>query len=194
MYYIVGLGNPGEKYSNTRHNVGFMMLSYVQRELSFPDFHESAKHSGAESVGALCGKEVTLLMPHTFMNASGSAVRKMVQKGEEQQLCVIYDDVDLPLGEIKISVGRGDGGHNGIKSIIEALGTKEFVRVRIGIAQKSLWTGKPTRPKGEALAKYVLRTFSKKEMEKLETVSKTITRALSVFVEEGVSVMMNKFN
>lgn len=194
MYYIVGLGNPGEKYTNTRHNVGFMVLAHVQRKLHFPEFHESRAHSGAESVGVLRDKEVTLLMPETFMNASGSAVRKLVHKGAEEQLCVIYDDIDLPIGEIKISKGRGDGGHNGIKSVIESLGTKEFVRVRVGIAQKSMWSGKPVRPKGEALAKYVLHAFSKKEIEKLDAVAATVTQALAVFVEDGASVMMNKFN
>src|SRR5690606_4374873 len=137
MYYIVGLGNPGKEYEHTRHNVGFFLLEIFAQEAGLPSFHESNAQSGYVSQGVFEGEEVTLLMPTTFMNASGSAVAKLVPAGSSDKLVVVYDDIDLPVGELRVSFGRGDGGHNGVKSIIEKLGTKDFVRIRIGVGKRS---------------------------------------------------------
>jgi len=194
MHYIVGLGNPGKEYTNTRHNVGFFVLENFIDEVGLPSFHESSKYNGLVCEGVLQGSEVTVLLPHTFMNVSGAAVKKLVSKEGANDLIVVYDDIDLPVGEIKISFGRGDGGHNGIKSIIESLGTADFSRVRVGIAQKSMWTGKLKRPKGEALASFVLGTFSSREQKEVEEVSKTVQQVLTTFVKEGKDVAMNRFN
>lgn len=194
MHYIVGLGNPGEKYTNTRHNVGFLMLEQFARDAGLPDFHESSAHSGRVTEGVLEGEDIFILLPSTFMNASGSAVKKLIQKEDANCLVVVYDDVDLPLGQIKVSYDRGAGGHNGVQSIIESLGTREFARIRIGIAHKSFWTGKPVRPKGEQLASYVLKPFSKKELEELTHVQQTFNEAVKVFVHKGATTAMNSYN
>lgn len=194
MHYIVGLGNPGKEHKDTRHNVGFTILESFVASNSLPSFHESKKYSGLYSEGALEGNEVALLLPTTFMNASGSAVIKLVPKEKIENLVVVYDDIDLGLGDIKISYGRGDGGHNGIKSLIEKLGTSNFTRIRVGIAQKSMWTGKLKRPKGEVMAKFVLGEFSSSEKKVLEEVIKKVHEALKVFVEKGKDATMNQFN
>ena len=193
MNYIVGLGNPGTEYENTRHNVGWMALDSFIEEAGLPSLHNSAKYAGGVSEGVLAGQEVVLLYPNTFMNKSGSAVKKLVPKGQESLLTVVYDDVDIPLGEIKVSVGRGDGGHNGIKSIVSSLGTKEFVRVRIGIAPKSFF-GKIKRPKGDRLPKHVLGDFKKKEYAELGEGLKKAGKAIELIVTEGVEKAMGECN
>jgi peptidyl-tRNA hydrolase, PTH1 family len=194
MHYIVGLGNPGEEYERTRHNVGFMMLRNFVEAAGLPSFHESSAFSGEISEGVFEGEEVTILLPHTYMNASGSAIAKLVPKESLDTLLVIYDEVDLALGEMKISFGRGDGGHNGVRSIIEKLGSKDFTRLRIGISQKSFWSGKPVRPKGEALAKFVLTPFSKKEEKELQALAPTLKDMISLFLSKGKDALMNKYN
>ncbi len=193
MYYIVGLGNPGKNYENTRHNVGWMVLDYLVSSQGLPEAYSSAKYAGRISEGVLAGEEVTLLYPDTFMNKSGSAVKKLVPKGQEAQLVVVYDDVDLPVGEIKISQGKGSGGHNGISSIVSSLGTKDFIRVRVGIAGKSLF-GHTKRPKGDRLAKHVLSDFKRREERELKDVLPKASEAVIAIVAEGVQKAMNRCN
>jgi len=194
MHYIVGLGNPGKEYINTRHNVGFMFCERLAKEIGLPDFHDSQAYSGRVTTGVVEGEEITILLPHTYMNASGSAVAKLVPKNEAVKLLLIYDEVDLPLGEMKVSFGRGDGGHNGVRSIIEKLGSKDFTRIRVGIGKRSLWTGKPVRPKGEALAKYVLTAFTPQEEKKLTELSNKLKDMVALFVHKGSSALMNFYN
>lgn len=193
MFYIVGLGNPGKDYENTRHNVGWVALDYMIDAVGLPSLFTSSKYAGRVSEGVLGGSDVTLLYPDTFMNKSGSAVKKLVPKGEEGSLVVVYDDVDIPVGEIKVSFGRGDGGHNGIKSIVASLGTKEFVRVRIGIAPKSFF-GKTKRPKGDRLPEHVLGDFKKREMKDLEEGLEKAKVAIEMIVKEGIEKAMNACN
>ena len=193
MFYIVGLGNPGEKYKNTRHNVGWMVLDYMVEKIGFPVPVSSSKYAGRISQGTLENEEVTLLYPDTFMNKSGSAVKKLVPKGEEAQLVVVYDDVDLPVGEIKISQGKGSGGHNGISSIVSSLGTKDFVRVRVGIAGKSFF-GHTKRPTGNRLPKHVLGDFKRREQKALEEVLPEVSSAVQCILSEGVQKAMNQWN
>ena len=117
------------------------------------------------------GVGVTIVYPNTFMNNSGAAVVKFVDKSQSANLIVLHDDIDLPFGQIKIGKGRGRNGNNGVASIIQKLGTKDFSRIRIGIAPTSFWTGETKRPKGGGpLERFVLKPFSKKEAEKLESV------------------------
>lgn len=195
MYYVVGLGNPGEKYERTRHNVGWIILDVVREQFSFSSLHESGANSGRVAEGSIGGVEATALYPGTFMNNSGSAVKKLVPKGEESKLIVIHDDIDLPFGEIKIGQGKGAGGNNGVQSIIEALGTKDFVRLRIGIAPTSFWTKEVKRPKGGGpLERFVLKSFSKKEEQQLVEISKQATAALETIMTKGVTEAMNKFH
>jgi PTH1 family peptidyl-tRNA hydrolase len=193
MHYILGLGNPEKKYNHTRHNVGRDMLLKIVGETSW----KKDKHANAlTQEGTVNGEGVMWLLPETFMNKSGDTARyisnKMVAKPDD--FLVIYDDVDLPLGEIKISIGRGDGGHNGIKSIIDALKSKEFVRIRVGVARKSFLTGKVQRPAGAALADHVLSAFTSSEQKKVAEVAEMVSEVIKVIVDEGVEKAMNKFN
>lgn len=194
MHYIVGLGNPGEEYAQTRHNAGEMILRYFVEDAKLPSLHDSAAHSGAWSEGTLDGNDVACLFPHTFMNHSGAAVAKMVPKEEIDKLLVIYDDVDLPIGTMKVSFDRGAGGHNGVRSIAESLGSQAFARLRIGVAKRQLLTGRAKRPSAAALADYVLGAFTKKESETLMELRSRTYEAICSFIEEGTERMMNKFN
>lgn len=194
MFYIVGLGNPGEDYANTRHNVGFSVLKHVIEKHALPEPVSSSQYAGDVSEGTLHGSEVRILFPNTYMNKSGSAVRKAVPKGEDaSRLIVIYDDVDLPIGAFKLSFGRGSGGHNGVQSIIDALGTRDFIRVRVGIASKRFFGG-VKRPKGEKLSRHVLSAFKRGEVKQLEHVHEEIDAAIACILKEGIQVAMNRFN
>lgn len=195
MYYVVALGNPGKEYELTRHNVGFLALDYLVAALALPEPIKNNTYNGRFSRGKIGGSEVSLLYPETFMNHSGAAVKKLVEKDEAGALMVIYDDVSLPFGEMKISFGRGDGGHNGLRSVIDSLGTKDFIRLRIGIAPKSFWTGKTKILTGEELPRFVLSKFSKSELSQLrEDVLVKVEQAISLTLKEGYVKAMNKFN
>ncbi len=195
MFYLVGLGNHGERYQNTRHNVGWLLCDYVRAQAGLPDLIGDKAMSGRVTEGVIAGAPVTVLYPDTYMNNSGSAVVKLVPKNAVGNLIVIHDDIDLPVGEMKLSKGRGDGGNNGIKSIIEKLGTKEFIRIRIGIAPRSFWTGEVKRPKGGgALERFVLKPFTKKEDEQLKEVKARAYGALQSILTNGLETAMNKYN
>jgi len=162
-------------------------------QCGLPEPFSSSKYAGRISKAVLEGQEVTLLYPDTFMNKSGSAVKKLVPKGHEDQLVVVYDDVDLPVGEIKISQGKGSGGHNGISSIVSSLGSKDFIRIRVGIAGKSLF-GHTKRPKGDRLSKHVLGDFKKREHKALEEVMPGASEAVRMILTDGVQKAMNQYN
>ena len=195
MFYIVALGNPGDKYTNTRHNVGWLATDYFLQKNSLPSLVGSKALSGRMTEGVVGGKEVIVLFPDTFMNNSGSAVVKLVPVKEVESLVVIHDDIDLPLGEVKVGKGRGAGGHNGVNSIIKKLDSRDFVRVRIGVAPKSIWTGKTKRPAGGGpLECFVLKNFSGLEAKKLPDIFKRVNTALELVLTEGVEKAMNKIN
>lgn len=195
MFNLVALGNPGQKYQLTRHNVGFLALSFFAKKNDLPQGRKSAKYLGEVAEGVVAGNEVRLLYPDTYMNNSGQAVKKITTVSPVDSLIVLYDDVALPFGEVRISFGRGDGGHNGIKSIIEALGTKDFVRVRIGVGASSFWTGKLKVLTGDQLAKFVLSSFSKSEQEKLEKdIFPRVQEVLLAIMTGGYEKAMNQFN
>lgn len=195
MYYIVALGNPGEKYEHTRHNVGWQVVDHCIKEWQVSNLVESGGLSGRLTEGIVQGGEVTILYPTTFMNNSGSAVVKLVPKGEVEQLIVVHDDIDLPFGEIKVGKGRGAGGNNGVQSIIDKLGSKDFIRVRVGIAPKSFWTGKVKRPQGGGpLERFVLKPFTGSEQKQLDEVFKRVREAIETVIAEGFEKAMNRFN
>jgi len=195
MYYIVGLGNPGAEYAKTRHNVGWLVLEYVCEQAGLPEPVMQKQLSGRATGGTVVGKPISVLYPETFMNNSGSAVVKLLPKEELSQLIVIHDDIDLPLGEIRLAKGRGDGGNNGIKSIIAKTGSKDFIRLRIGIAPRSFWTGEVKRPKGGGpLERFVLKPFTKAEEAKLEVVKEQSYAAIKELLQNGLESAMNKFN
>lgn len=195
MWYIIGLGNPGEQYTNTRHNVGWTVLDKLRDSHHFSSPHESREYSGRVVLGSIEGYDATMLYPATYMNNSGAAVKKLVPAHEFNQLVVVHDDIDLPFGDVKVVVGRGAGGNNGVKSIIEALGTNEFVRVRVGIAPRSIFSGEVKRPKGGGpLERFVLKPFTGAETKKLSDVIDRVTAAIATIIKDGPTAAMNTYN
>jgi PTH1 family peptidyl-tRNA hydrolase len=152
---IIGLGNPGEKYNKTRHNIGFEIIDQLKEENQFPDFKLSKKFNALISEK----NDIILVKPQTFMNLSGKAVRAITTFYKTKEFIIIHDDIDLVIGKIKISKNRGAGGHKGIESIIREIG-KDFTRVRIGIQPEK---GKPIN-----VEKFVLQKFEKKELEEIK--------------------------
>jgi PTH1 family peptidyl-tRNA hydrolase len=196
-YIIVGLGNPGEEYTNTRHNAGRIILEYVRKssEADFSDWKSDTMRKALMSKGTLGGKKVSMLYPDNFMNNSGNSLKDLViTKKSAEELVVVHDDLDLPIGTYRISFNRGPGGHNGIKSIITNIKTEAFIRVRIGISPVTP-SGKIKRPIGEAdVEKLILGEFKKPEMETLKKISKKITEALISIVTEGKDKAMSLYN
>lgn len=185
MFLVVGLGNPGEKYEKTRHNAGFIVLD----EILGTDDWELGKNSKAEYTSESIGEElVEYIKPQTFMNESGISVRYAKDKHEisDENIIVVYDDIDLPVGKIKISHDRGNGGHNGIRSIEQHLGTTNFTRIRIGISQE-LEGGKVIKPN-------VLGQFSKEDLETIKKLSEKVHDSIKTIAKRGREVAMNKFN
>lgn len=185
MYLLVGLGNPGIKYTLTRHNVGWIVLDNL-----FPDtdWRENKYAKCTETHDKIGNTVVHAIKPQTFMNESGISLEYFVQKEgiDPQNIIVVYDDLDLPLGKIRVSFDRGSGGHNGIKSIEEHLSSREFIRIRIGIS-RLLETGDLIKPN-------VLGHFEPSEFETIKMVSKTIESLLKTVFTEGKEKAMTKFN
>ena len=182
MKKIIGLGNPGEKYKTTRHNVGRIILGGWQEKENLPPFKKNT------NLNALItkGDNFVLALPETFMNSSGMSVKKIIKKTEN--LWVVHDDIDLPFGAIRISKDKGSAGHNGVESIIKEIKTQDFVRFRIGIKPLSHIVS------SENLANFVLKKFSKEELETLESISNKAIQILNFALKEGIEKTMNKFN
>lgn len=172
MYTLVPLGNPGKQYENTRHNAGRIICDQIKFDV----------------------KNVEVFIPKTFMNESGNAVYEYLKYHNDRQLVVIYDDKDLPLGTIRISYARGDGGHNGLKSIITSLGHGDFIRLRIGVGPKEMLENQSAIPHGDEVQKYVLSNFSEEEMKELKLLSRRVEYALTEIVENGYVKAMERFN
>jgi len=185
MFLLAGLGNPGSKYTGTRHNIGFMMLDYLASKynLTFVD----SKYQASQVKTVLWQSSMILLKPETYMNLSGTAVAAMANffKIENTNIFVVHDDLDLELGRIRISAGGGDGGHKGIRSIISSLGTKDFTRLRIGIGRPAL----PIPPE-----RYVLSKFDAEELALIEQQLPLAEEGLQLLVKEGVTAAMNGIN
>ncbi|MEF9940996.1 MAG: aminoacyl-tRNA hydrolase [Lachnospiraceae bacterium] len=186
MYIIVGLGNPTEQYAGTRHNVGFDVIDTISDR-----YHISMdirKHRAYCGKGIIDGQKVILAKPQTFMNLSGESVRSLIdyyKVEEEQQLIVIYDDVSLDVGQLRIRQKGSAGGHNGIKSIIAHLGTTVFPRIKIGVGEK---------PSRYDLADYVLGHFTKTELEFMQDGYEKATEAIEYMVHGNIEQAMNQFN
>jgi PTH1 family peptidyl-tRNA hydrolase len=182
---LVGLGNPGREYANTRHNAGFQVINQLaeQHGLGF-----SRKHNNALiAAGHVANTRFVLAKPQTWMNESGRAVAALARfyKVGPQRILVIYDDLDLPVGAIRLRPEGGSGGHKGIKSIIEKLGTQDFPRLRVGIG----------RPPGRMdPVDYVLQPFSRDEMDIIEEARQRAVEAIQVFLKDGMAAAMNVFN
>jgi len=195
MYIIVGLGNPGEEYEKTRHNVGRIILNYYAKKNKFEEWLEDGKLKALTSDGKIGKDKVILIEPETFMNKSGLSIKSLVSnKKQAEKLIVIYDDLDLALGEIKVSFNKGTGGHKGLESIVKTIKTKEFVRVRVGITPTTP-SGKLKKPKGEQkVLDLLLKDFSKKDFEILKKTRTRIAKALDSIIIEGRAKAMNQFN
>ena len=193
-YIFVGLGNPGEEYEGTRHNTGRILLS------SFGKLHDAEWRTdgklSAQVAKIKVGKTpVTLILPDTFMNNSGKSVKPLITsiKGAEK-LIVIYDDLDLPFGASKISFNKSSGGHRGLESVIKAIKTEKFARVRVGISPKTP-TGKIKKPSGgDAVMKVIMGKWKPEELVILKKLGKKISEALETFVSDGLGKAMTGFN
>jgi peptidyl-tRNA hydrolase, PTH1 family len=194
MFYIVTLGNQGEEYKNTRHNLGWLVADYIADKVDATKTVHDSYLEGNLRTGEINKQGVTIFYPATMMNNSGRAVKKLVKKEEVAQLIVIHDDIALPFTEIKVSFDRGAGGHNGVDSLIKHLGTKSFLRIRLGLAPRSFITGKTKVITGEKYARFVLGRFSSSEKKQIPEVAEKVLSALSLVVYEGKEKAMNQFN
>ena len=193
MFLIVGLGNPGKKYQKTRHNLGFRVVDEIAANFQFSP--ALSQKGGVQSIfnvkiskGEIANKKIILAKPQTFMNLSGKAVKKLISNIQNltSKLWIIHDDIDIPLGEIRIVKNRSSAGHKGVESIIKELGTKNFVRFRIGILPK---TGKPKNAES-----FVLKKFNKEEEKIVKEVIKKTAEAIEMVLEEGTEKAMAKYN
>lgn len=186
MYIIVGLGNPSKEYEGTRHNVGFDVIDAIadKYNISVTD----RKNRAFCGKGIIAGQKVLLAKPQTYMNLSGESVRGLVDYykiDEETELLVIFDDISLDVGQLRIRKKGSAGGHNGIKNIIANLGTNVFQRIKVGVGEK---------PKEYDLADYVLGHFSKAEKEQMEEGYKHVIEAVELILQGEIDTAMNQFN
>ncbi|GAB4322202.1 MAG: aminoacyl-tRNA hydrolase [Dehalococcoidia bacterium] len=190
-WVIVGLGNPGASYANTRHNVGFWVVSELAKRAGVQMKAGSATMQAG--LGELAGTRVALVRPKTYVNQSGRAVRQAMQAAgvDAAHTVVVYDDLDLPLGALRIRAGGGTGGHNGLKSIVASVGG-DFIRVRVGIG-RPLVDGKPARDP-DTVADFVLSEPTGAEREELREMASRAADAIEAIVAEGVDVAGTRFN
>jgi peptidyl-tRNA hydrolase, PTH1 family len=190
MKMIVGLGNPGKEYSTNRHNIGFLCLNNFARKQHIAlDKKQGKARTGT---GLVAGIEVVLAKPQTYMNLSGQSVNLLMQKYHVllDDLIVIHDDLDLPLGKIRIRKGSSAGGHNGIKSLIAYLGTQDFTRIRVGISRPAL----EGEEKEQSIVDYVLGDFSALDQPVINDTVQRVGEAVVCLMIEGLAAAMNKFN
>ena len=194
MRYIVGLGNPGEEYELTRHNAGRMaVLEFVKKEgIDEPEFDKKLKALVAK--GKIGGEKIQIILPETFMNKSGDSLRPLALSAKKaENLVVVHDDIDLPLGKVKISFGKNSGGHKGVESVIKAVKTINFTRVRIGISSTNA-KGVVKKPSGDKFLDYIVGKFKPVEMAEMKKSAKKTAEALRVIVSDGAEKAMGEFN
>ena len=185
MYIIAGLGNPGSEYELTRHNIGFRVIDELAEEYNI-NIGEN-KHKGLIGKGVIEGQKVVLVKPQTFMNLSGECIRAVIDYYKESidHFIVVYDDISLDVGKLRVRPKGSAGGHNGIKNIIAQLGTDEFARVKFGVGDK---------PKGSDLVDHVLGRFSKDDEELAKSHFRTAAAAITCIMNEGCAEAMNRYN
>lgn len=183
MYIIAGLGNPGKKYENTRHNIGFITLDFLAERHDIKI--NKIKHKALVGEGRIAGQKVLLVKPQTYMNLSGESLREVMDyyKVDIEDMIVIYDDIDLDAGAVRIRKKGGPGTHNGMRSIVQHLGT-DFPRIRMGIGKDR---------KGD-LADFVLGGFTNEDREVLEPAVERAALSIECYVDEGIEKAMNKYN
>jgi PTH1 family peptidyl-tRNA hydrolase len=210
MYIIVGLGNPGEEYKNTRHNVGRMIVeSFAKnaqkfaekcdtkkaaKQTGFEDFSFNKKYNAQCATGEINGEKTMLLLPETFMNKSGKALETLITSVKKaEKLVVVHDDLDLSIGRMKILFNRGSGGHKGLESIVRTIKTEAFTRLKVGICPTTP-TGKPKKPTGDKLLDFIVGPFKPAEMDEIKDMIKQASESLYVLVNEGREKAMSGFN
>jgi PTH1 family peptidyl-tRNA hydrolase len=188
MKIISGLGNPGKKFEKTWHNVGFLILDEFQKRNNFPKFKLVKKFESKISKKKFESEKIILVKPQTFMNNSGRAIKLLIEnyKLKIENLIIVHDDIDVPLGKIKISFGKGSAGHKGVQSIIDELKTKNFIRIRVGICPKS---GKP-----KFLEKFVLKKIKKGEQKILKELLEKVCEVIEILLKESLEKAIQKFN
>lgn len=185
MYIIIGLGNPTREYQATRHNIGFDVITRIAEDHRIG--LDTKKHKAICGKGMIGSEKVILAQPQTFMNLSGESVRELIDfyKVTNEEIIVIYDDISLEVGQLRIRTKGSAGGHNGIKSIIAHLGTDEFCRIKVGVGDK---------PKNWDLADYVLARFPKEEEPTVREAMARASKACEMILNEGTQVAMNVYN
>ena len=193
MFLIVGLGNPGARYHNTRHNAGFLVIDKLAEFFKIETFDLEDNYLYA--VTDHSGKQVVLMKPLTYMNLSGTAVRAFYEKYElgAENILVVYDDVNLDLGVLRLRPNGSDGGQNGIKSVMQEMETEDIARLRVGI-RKGEEFEKLRSEEGFSLADYVLSEFEENELEVLEKAVDTAKDAAISFIDNGIQETMNLYN
>lgn len=194
MHYIVGLGNPGEEYRVSRHNTGRIVLAEFIKSQKIGELEFNKKLNALTAERKIKKEKVMLIFPETFMNKSGNSVKLLIKsKKAAENLIVVHDDLDIPLGKIKISFGKNSGGHRGVESIMRAIKTKDFTRIRIGISPATP-KGKIKKPEEKKVIDYILENFKPKELEILKKNSKKIVPALETIITEGLNKAMSIYN
>ena len=185
MYVIVGLGNPGARYAETKHNIGFITVDYLAEKLGIK--MNKIKHKAIIGEGSIGGEKILLVKPQTFMNLSGQSVMDIVNfyKVAASNLIVIYDDIDLPVGKVRIRPNGSSGTHNGMRNIIYLVNNQEFPRVRIGVGKQ---------PDYMDLADYVMTRFNNEERPLIEEAIKRSAAAVEEIVKSGINIAMNQYN
>ena len=186
LYMIAGLGNPGDQYARTRHNLGFMVVDELVYKFSFQAF--KSKNNALFSKGQIFGKQVLLVKPQSFMNRSGMPVQQISSffKISYSDIIIVHDDLDLSFGTLKICKNRGHGGHNGIRSIMDILGTKDLIRVRVGV-------GRPNGAQRDVTS-HVLGCFSSDERASVESIVAKSADACAAVLKSGLQTAMNIIN
>jgi peptidyl-tRNA hydrolase, PTH1 family len=200
MKLIVGLGNPGEKYTYTRHNIGFMVVEKLAKSLLPVGRSERAWVGEKKFTAEICkvSDDVLLAKPHTYMNRSGMAIQSLMTffKIDQKDVWVVHDDIDLPIGKMRIRIGGSSAGHNGVDSIISALHFEDFVRFRLGIGKGKLdmeHTADHNLHRRE-IEKYVLSLFREEEVTEVKQLIKKAVKALDCGLKEGIEKAMNRYN
>jgi PTH1 family peptidyl-tRNA hydrolase len=196
QHLIIGLGNPGEEYEGTRHNTGRMFVEFFSKQQDFSEWDYDKKSNAQCAKGKIGSHIVFSALPDTYMNKSGVSVAYLTRtkKVKPAQLIVAYDDLDLPLGTLKVSFDRGSGGHRGLESVIKSLKTRGFLRVRFGIS-KATPKGKVKKPQGEEkVLKFLLGAFKKEDLQVLKKMFKKASEAVVVAIKEGKEKAMSQYN
>jgi|SRR3989338_7112711 len=183
MRYIIGLGNPGNEYEKTRHNAGRILATLFAKHLKLNDFEYDGKLNAQKTEGKINREKFTIILPNTFMNKSGNSLKSLINsQAKAKNLIVIHDDLDLPLGKIKISFGKNSGGHRGVESIMRTIKTKDFLRLRIGISPATP-SGKLKKPSGkQKIEKLILGGFTAEENKKINALAEKINQAFETII------------